>query len=77
MLNESNLLLVRIMVCIETCLFGWRTIGTRIFGARMAEKDRGLSTCKPRSKQVGGCIHLSMNRLRNLNSYQIIFKIKN
>ncbi len=49
---------------------------SRIFGARFGGKDRGLSTCKPWSKQEWGWIHFCMKRLRILNSYQI-FKIKN
>ncbi len=47
-----------------------------IFGTRFGGKDRGLSTCKPWSKQPGGWIHFCMNRLRTWNSSQI-FKIKN
>ncbi len=43
-----------------------------IFGARFGGKDRGLSTCKPWSKQAAGWIH----SFRTLNSCQI-FKIKN
>ncbi len=46
------------------------------FGARFGGKDRGLSTSKPWSKQVGDWIHFCMKLLRTLNSYQI-FKIKN
>ncbi len=49
---------------------------SRIFGAWFGKKDRGLSTCKPWSKQVGGWIHFCMKWLRTLNSYQI-FKIQN
>ncbi len=49
---------------------------TRIYVAWFGGKDRGLSTCKPWSKQAGGWIHFCMKRLRTLNSYQI-FKIKN
>ncbi len=109
--NESNLLLVRITVCIESCLpIGWHTFIwwknlpkccsvlvwiagcwnsiltssnpknnwclSSIFGAWFGGKDRGLSTCKPWSKQAGDWIHFCIKRLRTLNSYQI-FKIKN
>ncbi len=48
---------------------------SRIFGAWFGGKYRGLSTCKPWSKQAGGWIHFCIKRLRTLNSYQI-FKIK-
>ncbi len=50
---------------------------SHIFGAQFSGKDRGLSTCKPRSKQAGGWIHSCMKQLRTLNYYQIFkFKIK-
>ncbi len=49
---------------------------SRIFGAWFSGKDRGLSTCKPWSKQVGGWIHFCMKQFRTSNSYQI-FMLKN
>ncbi len=107
--NYSNLLLVRITVCIESSLpIGWRTfiwwknppkcrsflvwiaecwtslLTSRnpkntwylscIFGARFSEKDRGLSTCKPRTKQAGGLEALLHEAAQNC---EVVFNIQN
>ncbi len=45
------------------------------FWSTVGGKDRGLSTCKQWSKQLGGWINFCKKQLRTLNSYQI-FKIK-
>ncbi len=44
---------------------------SRIFGAQFVVKDRGLSTCKPWSKQAEGWILFCMKRLWTLDSSNI------
>ncbi len=54
---------------------------SRIFGARFGEKDRGLSTCKPRSGQAGGLeafLHGAAQNFELLSNIQDEkYKIKN